>query len=209
AHERQPYHVAKGSSTVCQTAQVVYGATRLVHNTKSNAAASPLHRKLPLPGYLADIFIEHREAQAAERAKSTRWEDWHDPDEPDGTVHDFVFTSARRPGRPLTPGGDAEQWGNILRRAGVRHAKPYTARHTAASRMIAAGIDLTVVAEILGHSDIKMLIEVYAHALEDRKRGASALLEAAWMTAPYSAPYTPNSELLGATQSYTPAGRNR
>jgi hypothetical protein len=39
--------------------------------------------------------------------------------------------------------------------------------------MIAARLDMTVVAEILGHADIKTLAKVYAHALEEKKRGAT------------------------------------
>jgi integrase len=147
----------EGSILVCQQIQEVNGAMRLVKYTKTDDAAAPDYRKIPLPGYLADAFLSHRDRQLSEMSRASRWEDWRDADEPDDIVHSFVFTSARRPGRPITPGGDSEQWANLLKRAGVAHAKPYTARHTAASRMIAAGLDLTVVAEILGHSDIKML----------------------------------------------------
>lgn len=113
-------------------------------------------------------------------SRASRWEDWTDPDETADVVHAFVFTSTRRPGRPITPSGDSQQWARLLEVAGLPHTKPYTARHTAASRMIAAGVDLTVVAEILGHADIKTLIKVYAHALEERKRAAAGLLELAW-----------------------------
>ncbi|MGO1538640.1 MAG: hypothetical protein ACTHW3_04630 [Leucobacter sp.] len=46
-----------------------------------------------------------------------------------------------RPGRPITPSGDRTQWGRILTRAGLRWSEPCIARHTAASEMIAAGIE--------------------------------------------------------------------
>ncbi len=190
---------AEGSILICQQIQEVDGKMRLVKYTKTDSEAAPDWRKVPLPGHVADVFKEHRERQLVEMSRASRWEEWRDEDEGEDVVHSFVFTSARRPGRPMTPGGDSEQWGNVLRAAGVPHAKPYTARHTAASRMIAAGLDLTVVAEILGHSDIKMLTKVYAHALEERKRGAAALLEAAWLAAPYSAPYRAEPERSGAT----------
>lgn len=189
----------EGSILICQQIQEVDGKMRLVKYTKTDSKTAPDHRKLPLPGHLADVFHRHRDRQLEEMARAKTWGEWRDVDEPADAVHAFVFTSARRPGWPITPTGDAEQWGNILRAAGLPHSKPYTARHTAASRMIAAGIDLTVVAEILGHADIKMLTQVYAHALEERKRGAAALLEAAWIGAPYPAPYVADSSRIEPT----------
>ncbi|WP_341935299.1 site-specific integrase [Microbacterium sp. LWO14-1.2] len=186
----------EGSILICQQIQTVDKKLRLVKYTKTDSKADPEYRKVPLPGHLADIFREHRDLQLHEMGRASRWEEWRDEDESEDVVHAFVFTSARRPGRPITPAGDAQQWTRLLEVAGLPHAKPYTARHTAASRMIAAGIDLTVVAEILGHADIKTLIKVYAHALEERKRAAAGLLESAWANrvgAPYSAPYEAES----------------
>ncbi len=183
---------AEGSILLCQQLQTVDGELRLVKYTKTDDKDAPAYRKQPLPGYLADLFRKQHERQLHEMSRASRWEEWRDKDEPEGTAHAFVFTSARRPGRPLTPKGDAEQWGNILRAAGLPHAKPYTARHTAASRMLAAGIDIAVVADILGHS-VEVLMKVYAHALEDRKRAAARMLEALW-DAPYPAPYVPLSD---------------
>jgi len=186
----------EGSIEICQQIQTVDKKLRLVKYTKTDSKSDPEHRKVPLPGHLADVFRAHRELQLDEMSRASRWEEWRDEDEANDVVHAFVFTSARRPGRPMTPAGDAQQWTRLLEVAGLPHAKPYTARHTAASRMIAAGIDLTVVAEILGHADIKTLIKVYAHALEERKRAAAGLLESAWarrIGAPYSAPYGADS----------------
>lgn len=192
---------AEGSVLICQQIQEVDGKMRLVHYTKTDSKTAPDHRKVPLPGFLADVFSRHRDRQLIEMSRAKQWEEWRDEDEDESVVHSFVFTSARRPGRPMTPSGDSQQWANILDKAGLPHSKPYTARHTAASRMIAAGLDLTVVAEILGHADIKMLTKVYAHALEERKRGAAALLDAAWMSAPYSAPYLADSGRIEPDQA--------
>lgn len=196
----------EGSILIEQQIQTITGqGMRLVPYTKSDAG----NRKVPLPGFLADIFREHRELQLQEMARSKKWSEWRDRDEPEDVVHAFVFTSARRPGWPITPSGDAEQWARILRVAGLPHSKPYTARHTAASRMIAAGIDLTVIAEILGHANVKVLVEVYAHAIEERKRAAAGLLDAAWALrsgAPYPAPYGAPPMHSGATHRTTHMG---
>ncbi|MFH0702771.1 MAG: site-specific integrase [bacterium] len=49
-------------------------------------------------------------------------------------------------------------------------------RHTAATRMVAAGIDLVVVKEILGHSDITTTMR-YSHPVPERKLQAVKALE--------------------------------
>lgn len=188
----------EGSIAIRQQLQMVERKLRLVPYAKTDAGK----RKVPLPGHLADALKKHRTKQLEQIAKAPTWGGWLDVDEPEGTVHAFMFTSSRRAGWPITPSGDTQQWGRVLDAAGVPRVSRYTARHTAASRMIAAGIDLTVVAEILGHANINVLIRVYAHALEDRKKAAAGLLEAAWAhrAAPYVAPYVADSMQLEAHQ---------
>ncbi|MGP6172271.1 site-specific integrase [Microbacterium sp. A204] len=190
----------EGSIAVRQQLQTVEGKLRLVPYTKTDAGM----RKLPMPGHLADALKKHRKVQLEQMSKIPTWGGWRDEDEGDGVVHSFVFTSSRRPGWPITPSGDSQQWKRLLTSAGLPHAKRYTARHTAASRMIAAGIDLTVIAEILGHANVNVLIRVYAHALEERKKAAASLLEAAWSrgAAPYPAPYEADSMHAGNIRAH-------
>lgn len=154
-----------------QQIQMIDKQLTLVPYVKSGAS----NRKIPLPDYLAKLLQAHREEQLSERSIAGEgWKEW----EPDGKPHAWVFTSYKRPGRPLTPGGDDTQWRQLLEKAGLPAAPPYKARHTAASEMIAAGIDITVVAEIMGHS-IKVLQDVYAHAIEERKIAAAGILDLA------------------------------
>src|SRR5690606_22412469 len=96
---------AEGSILICQQIQMVEKKLRLVKYTKTDSKDDPDYRKVPLPGHLADIFQAHRAQQLHEMSRASRWEEWRDEDEPEGTVHAFVFTSARRPGRPITPTG--------------------------------------------------------------------------------------------------------
>lgn len=152
-----------------QQIQMIDKQLTLVPYVKSGAS----NRKIPLPGYLAKLLEAHRDEQLSERIiAGAKWEEWA----PDGEPHAWVFTSYKRPGRPITPGGDDTQWRQLLEKAGLPASPPYRARHTAASEMIAAGIDITVVAEIMGHS-IKVLQEVYAHAIEERKIAAAGVLD--------------------------------
>ncbi|MEI8390777.1 MAG: tyrosine-type recombinase/integrase [bacterium] len=53
--------------------------------------------------------------------------------------------------------------------AGIEKLRIHDLRHTAATRMVSAGIDLVVVASILGHSDIRITASRYAHPLPENK----------------------------------------
>lgn len=56
-------------------------------------------------------------------------------------------------------------WTKCLEVAEVEYRPPYTTRHTAASRMIEAGIPMTGVAYLLGHTDTTMVSRVYGHMI--------------------------------------------
>jgi integrase len=57
------------------------------------------------------------------------------------------------------------------RRAGIKGVRFHDLRHTAASRMVEAGIDLVTVKDILGHASIQMTMR-YAHPTPENKRRA-------------------------------------
>jgi len=61
-------------------------------------------------------------------------------------------------------------------KAGVTNLTFNHLRHTAGTRMVAAGIDLVVVQDILGHSDIKTTMR-YSHPVPERKLEAIRALE--------------------------------
>jgi len=64
-----------------------------------------------------------------------------------------------------------DAFSEAVRAAGLKNVTLYTLKHTAASRMIRAGVDIVTVSEILGHSDIKMTM-IYCHSDGQSKREA-------------------------------------
>ncbi|MEZ3161499.1 tyrosine-type recombinase/integrase [Microbacterium sp. BWT-B31] len=88
-----------------------------------------------------------------------------------------MFTSARRPGRPVTDDGDSSQWRKILAAAGVPHTRRYSSRHTAASVLIGHGVDPASVAAILGHNDPGFTMRTYVHGIDERVTAAVSALD--------------------------------
>ena len=53
------------------------------------------------------------------------------------------------------------------------HINPHAFRHTAASIMIASGVDVVTVSKMLGHANPSMTTDTYSHIIEDAKRRAT------------------------------------
>jgi integrase len=69
-----------------------------------------------------------------------------------------------------------------LRRFWQTDWHPHELRHSAASLMLAQGVKIKVVSQVLGHSSIRMTADVYGHLLDpDRKEAAQAMGSLLWM----------------------------
>ena len=50
-------------------------------------------------------------------------------------------------------------------------------RHSAASLLLAEGVPVKVVSEMLGHSDVATTLRIYAHVLEGAQEQATSIME--------------------------------
>jgi integrase len=86
----------------------------------------------------------------------------------------YVFPNMRKPSKPLTD--VRRSWAKALEDAGLQYFWIYDLRHSAASRLIGAGVSPIFVAQIIGHSSASIL-NTYARAIDEFKRDAIHKLE--------------------------------
>ncbi len=115
------------------------------------------------------MLKSHRARQASERL--TFGEVWVDSG--------YIFTTPL--GTPIDPRNLLREFKAICVKAGLGDWRLHELRHSAASLMLAMGVPLQVVSEVLGHGSIRMTADVYGHILEpDRQALADAMGSLLW-----------------------------
>lgn len=87
---------------------------------------------------------------------------------------DLVFPSHKKAGYPLRDPKVAFQ--KAVRLSGIPHIRFHDLRHTFATRLVRAGVDLITVQQLLGHAKVTMTAR-YAHSLADDKIAAVRRLD--------------------------------
>lgn len=124
-------------------------------------------RTVPIDPVTVDVLREHLQRQDVERAA---WgEAWQD--------HGLVF--AREDGSLLRPDAVTRLFGDLVERAGVPRIRLHDLRHTHASLALAAGVDIKVVSDRLGHSTTAITANLYTHVVPAVARSAADAIAAA------------------------------
>ncbi len=91
----------------------------------------------------------------------------------------FIFTSTV--GTPIDPRNLNRDFKRVCASAGLGNWHPHELRHSAASLMLAQGINIQVVSQVLGHASIRMTADVYGHIMDpDRAEAAKVMGEMLW-----------------------------
>jgi len=122
-----------------------------------------------------DVLRQHRRRQDVERAA---WENaW--------VEHGLVF--ARENGDLLRPDVVTHTFGKLVKAADVPQIRLHDLRHTHASLAAAAGVDIKIVSDRLGHSTTHITSNLYTHVVPAVARSAADAIAAAVSSARRSA----------------------
>ncbi len=153
--------VNKGQICVVQALQAVEGSLQLVP-TKSGHG-----RNVSLPSLAIEALKRHRGLQLEQKLAAGG--DWRNR-------LNLVFTG--RMGGPLEATMPNRILTRILKKAEIRHRKFHALRHTVGTRLMALGVNPKICAEMLGHSDVTITLNLYSHVSPTMQVDAAARMDA-------------------------------
>jgi integrase len=123
-------------------------------------------RGIEIPSLAAEALVRHRVAQAQARLLAgSKWRD-----------HGLVFCTGV--GTPLDHRNVTKSFQQALVNCGLPKKRFHDARHTAASFALAGGRQAREVMELLGHSQISLTMNTYAHLMREQKREMARTFDA-------------------------------
>ena len=89
---------------------------------------------------------------------------------PDYVDHDLVFCT--KDGTPYRPSGFNKPFNRLTRKTGVPQIRFHDLRHTHATLLLEIGVNHKVIAQRLGHSDIRTTLNTYSHVTPTMQENA-------------------------------------
>ncbi len=110
-------------------------------------------RLINLPSFLLEMLKQHRVQQLKQQLK--QGEDWENLD--------LVFPDLH--GGYFNPNYLLKMFKKLLIEAGLTHMHFHDLRHSSATILLSMGVNMKVIQEMLGHSDISITLGKYSHLL--------------------------------------------
>ncbi|MEU6784621.1 tyrosine-type recombinase/integrase [Nonomuraea angiospora] len=133
-------------------------------------------REIAVDAETMALLKEHRKRQARERLATG--EDWVDSN--------FVFTDEI--GRPLHPQHVTDRFYWLCYQAGLPPIRLHDLRHGAATAMLAAGVDIKIVQETLGHTSSAFTRDTYTSVYPEAAAAAAEATAALLTSHPHPEP---------------------
>jgi integrase len=125
-------------------------------------------RNVTMPDILVEALREHRKAQLELRLQLGI-----------GRLPDDALLFASIEGRPLSTIDVSVLWGRFAASVGMPEITFHALRHTHASQLIDAGVDIATISKRLGHATPGITLNVYAHRFRQDDSKAAAAINAA------------------------------
>lgn len=122
-------------------------------------------RTVVLPKLAVRYLREHKKRQNGERlALGDAWRE-----------HGLVFASSV--GTPIEPRNVNRRWDELRAKAGLDWLRLHDLRHGCASFLLAQGVPARAIMEVLGHSEIGVTMNTYAHVLPELRQEAADAID--------------------------------
>jgi integrase len=144
--------LGEGALRVAQTVGSVKGRVE-IKPPKTKAS----RRTIPLAEQLIAALKAHKCAQNERRlAHADLWQD-----------NDLVFCTDL--GYPINPDNITADFRRLVRIADVPRIRVHDLRHTYVTLALQAGVNIRVISELIGHSNVKITLSVYAHVMPEQR----------------------------------------
>jgi integrase len=166
------------SCTLTVSVQLLqYGGTYSLQPPKSDSG----RRTVALPAFVVEKLQRYKEIEAPRRAardtELIQRQAHKQKKDRLGDTWNLVFVSSS--GQPLNPRNVNRDFYALLDSAGIERVTLHDLRHLCASLLVAQGVHMQTIKEILGHSDIRLTMNRYSHLLPSAAQDAAAAIERA------------------------------
>lgn len=117
-------------------------------------------RTVPIPSSLIQVLKDHRTQQKLEKVKAG------------SSYKDNKYVFATELGKNIDARNLQRSYKRLLKKAGIPYRKFHALRHTYATKLFEAGVQLKTVQMLLGHSDISVTANIYTHVMPKEKTQA-------------------------------------
>jgi integrase len=126
-------------------------------------------RDITLPEIVAGALREHRRTMLELRMQLGA-----------GRLADDALLFATVEGEPLSPNAQSAAWADFADSIGMPDVTFHALRHTHASQLIDAGVDIVTISKRLGHAKPDITLRIYAHLFRNDDSKAAAAINTAF-----------------------------
>jgi integrase len=120
-------------------------------------------RTVYLPPFLIEMLKKHRKDQEALKQRVNQWEE-----------KNLVFPDLH--GGYLNPSYMLQMFKGILEDAGLPPMHFHDLRHSAATILLSMGVNVKVIQDLLGHSNVSITLNTYSHLIPSMQQGAAIMM---------------------------------